>query len=218
MVPFAHRTPCTFGLTSCSGLLRHRHHTMCVTAAMSPAVKTMAFREGIWFAQLTSDPVPCKILCTRAKLWESRSKVTTDEGGKVSRQLLLVLLPWCPLRRARCLRVIAMMIGLSRTWHAQAASSSHNGTESKRRYALDACFTPRQGQRCCLTTWVLISTCSHLPRTMRVHALVRHELLDLAVQFLSKCVPAEFKTQQQEDSACPEAFVRRNTWCTRPPG
>ena len=64
-------------------------------------------------------------------LRQSQLKVT-DEGGKVSRSHLPLLLPTCQLHRASCLRVIGMVTGLSRTWLAQAASALHTVKETLR--------------------------------------------------------------------------------------
>ena len=68
----------------------------------------------------------CQKFCRRSFL-----KVT-HAGVTESRSHLLVPLPWCPQGRVNHLRVIAMRMGQSRTWLAQAVASHQTVVQSQR--------------------------------------------------------------------------------------
>ena len=80
--------------------------------------------------------------CTRAAFLEPKFKVSqvlktfflkvTHAGVTESRSHLLVHLPRCPQGRVNHLRVIAMRMGQSRTWLAQAVASHQTVVQSQR--------------------------------------------------------------------------------------
>ena len=180
---------------------------------VSMQVRILDTTEGLALSVAVFHVQACNCKCVRTLLLVEpniqRSRLKVTHGGEgVSRSRLPLLLPTCPREPDSYLRVIAMGMGHSRTWLAQAATSFSTDSflravQGQVHQAVNACLPPRRA-----TVWPSPNT-PPLGRTCVRKAVKQPRSTRLAPAARSSPERSSVLSTRQQDSSSPRLSTNK---------